>query len=324
MKTLAATFFLVAFLLGSNASVAAAPGGEPRDWLERMAAAMSQMSYQGTFVYVQGDTVETMRITHVADGHGVRERLVSVSGEPREVLRDSNGIRWVLANDQSVLEDAPFNRSFFPELPFGQLQTESSYSLGMGPQSRIAGHQARNIKILPNDDYRYGYSLWLEERSGLLLKWALIDRKRNALAKLVFTDLRLGSEVDKQELKPDGHQQKFKTIESSLPAGRGSTNMAPRWLPANLPPGFELTAHRYFGQQEEGIYEHLIYSDGLAAVSVYVESSASDNGKEAGLSRLGTTHTFSRTSNGMLITVVGDVPAATVKLIAEAVGPVSR
>ena len=58
---------------------------EPRDWLERMSTAMSQMDYQGTFVYVQGDDVVTMRITHVADDEGVRERLVSMSGAAREV-----------------------------------------------------------------------------------------------------------------------------------------------------------------------------------------------------------------------------------------------
>lgn len=84
--------------------VAASALAEPdaRDWLERMSAAMSQMDYQGTFVYVQGDDVVTMRITHVADEAGVRERLVSMSGAPREIIRDSNGVRWVLGDDHSV------------------------------------------------------------------------------------------------------------------------------------------------------------------------------------------------------------------------------
>ena len=87
MNILAATVILVAVLLGSSGSALAAGGDEPREWLERMSAAMSQMSYQGTFVYVQGDNVETMRITHVSDQDGVRERLVSVTGAPREVLQ---------------------------------------------------------------------------------------------------------------------------------------------------------------------------------------------------------------------------------------------
>ena len=75
---------------------------EPRIWLERMASAMSQMTYQGTFVYISGDDMQTMRITHVSDGEGVRERLASLSGPAREIIRDSNGVRWVLGDSQSV------------------------------------------------------------------------------------------------------------------------------------------------------------------------------------------------------------------------------
>jgi sigma-E factor negative regulatory protein RseB len=324
MKPMAATQLLAAALLVSAGSVFAGEAVEPRQMLERMTAAMSQMSYQGTFVYVQGDDVETMRITHVSDQRGVRERLVAVSGPPREVLRDSSGVRWVLADDRSVFEDSAFNRSFFPELPLDQKdQIELSYSLKLGSEARIAGHKARNLKVLPNDKYRYGYSLWLEQHSGLLLKWELIDSNGKSLAKLMFTDVRLGSEVDVKELIPTSQLKKFKTVESKLPSGRGLSKATPKWLPNKLPPGFRLSAHRYFGQQDQGIYEHLVYSDGLAAVSVYIESTNPDSKNQAGINRLGTTNAFSRITDDMLITVVGDVPAITVKYIAEAVKIVS-
>ena len=177
MRAMAATLLLVAVLFSAGPALAGETV-EPRQMLERMTAAMSQMTYQGTFVYIQGDNVETMRITHVSGRDGVRERLVAVSGTPREVLRDSSGVRWVLADDRSVFEDPAFNNSFFPELPLDQNdQTELSYSLKHGSRARIAGHYARNLKVLPKDKYRYGYSLWLEEHSGLLLKWELIDKK---------------------------------------------------------------------------------------------------------------------------------------------------
>jgi sigma-E factor negative regulatory protein RseB len=295
-------------------------GGDPRQWLERMTTAMSQMSYQGTFVYVQGDEVVTMRITHVADEAGVRERLVAMSGAPREVLRDSSGVRWVLGDDHSVLQDQAFSRSFFPQLPTDERdRTERSYTLKLGGTERIAGQSVRNLEVMPRDDYRYGYSLWLEGHSALLLKWQLIDNDGKALAKLMFTDIRMGSEVDPDELNPSSQLKKFRTVESRLPAGRGLAQTAPHWRPARLPPGFELTAHRYFGPQESGMYEHLVYSDGLAAVSVYVESDGSEGAQDPGLSRHGTTHAFSKTADGVLITVIGDVPAATVELIGDAV-----
>jgi len=324
MRPITATLVLVAVLLGPAGSILAGEQVEPREMLERMTVAMSQMSYQGTFVYVQGDSVETMRITHVSDESGVRERLVAVSGPAREVLRDSSGVRWVLSDDRSVFEDSAFNRSFFPELPLDQNdQTELSYSLKLGSEARIAGHNARNLKVLPRDRYRYGYSLWLEEHSGLLLKWELIDGNRKSLAKLMFTDVRIGSEVDVKELKPTRQLKKFKTVESELPSGRGLSKTRPKWQPGSLPPGFQLTAHRYFGQSDEGIYEHLVYSDGLATVSVYIESSSPDSDPRAGVNRLGTTHAFSQVKNDMLITVVGDVPAITVKFIGDSVKAVS-
>lgn len=309
----------VAWIAWSGAAFAGSEAS-PRDWLERMTAAMSQMDYQGTFVYVQGDVVVTMRITHVAGDEGVRERLVSMSGAPREVLRDSNGVRWVLGDDHSVLADQAFNRSFFPQLPQDlQDQTEQNYTLKVGGSGRIAGQAVRNLSVVPRDDYRYGYSFWLEERSALLLQWELVDSDGKTLARLMFTDFRMGSEVDPTELAPSSQLKRFKTVESSLPVGRGQVTVVPRWQPARLPPGFELTSRRYFGQQDQGIFEHLVYSDGLVAVSVYVESDASEDRQHVGISRMGTTHAFSRLADGVLITVIGDVPETTVRFIGDAV-----
>ncbi|MGK2927686.1 MAG: MucB/RseB C-terminal domain-containing protein [Lysobacterales bacterium] len=305
---------------GSLAAAGFAPDSDPARWLERMSTAMSQMSYQGTFVYVQGDEVVTMRITHVVDDVGVRERLVSMSGAQREVLRDPTGVRWVLGDDHSVLQDQAFSSSFFPQLPTDQQdQAGRSYTLKLGGSGRIAGQPVRNLEVLPKDDYRYGYSLWLEEQSALLLKWQLVDRGGSTLAKLMFTDIRMGSQVDPDELNSSSPLKKFKTVESRLPAGRGLAREAPHWRPTRLPPGFELTSHRFFGPKDDGLYEHLVYSDGLAAVSVYVESDAGGAMRDPSLSRLGTTHAFSKSADGVLITVIGEVPAATVRFIGEAV-----
>lgn len=311
-------------LMGLASSAVAGAGGSPRAWLEQMSAAMSQMSYQGTFVYVQGDDVVTMRITHVADDNGVRERLVSVSGAPQEVLRDSEGVRWVLGEDQSVLADSAFQRSFFPELALTQQDGADRYLLKLGASERVAGQLAQIVKVLPRDNYRYGYSLWLEERSGLLLKWELIDSDRKPMAKLMFTDIRMGSEVDLGELQPGGQLNRYKTVESSLPQGRSGAGKEPVWQPRKLPPGFKLTNARHYEKNGAGIYEHLVYSDGLAAVSVYVETRDESVSGAPGTSRLGTMHAYSRQTEEVAITVVGDVPALTVRFIGDAVARSSR
>ena len=321
MKLAAAPLAMAAFLLCFALPASSDSKNEAGDWLERMSAAMSQMNYQGTFVYVQGDEVETMRITHVSDETGVRERLVSISGVQREILRDSDGVRWVQGDDHSVMEDPSSGRSLFPQIPLQAPDTASvSYRFQLGNSERIAGHSGRKVQIIPNDRYRYGYTLWLEEQSALLLKWELLNSKRQRLAKLMFTDLRLGSEVDFKELKSTSELQKFKTLESSLPSGGNISHSKPKWQARDLPPGFRLTGHRYLGKNQQETYEHLVYSDGLAAVSVYVESNSDGlENKDMGISQMGTTNAFSRLTNDVLVTVIGDVPAITVRFIAEAV-----
>ena len=321
MAARAASYLVAVIVCLSPFTARAGVGNDPSAWLERMSSAMSQMSYQGTFVYVQGNEVETMRITHVAGDSGVRERLVAVSGPPREIVRDSSGVRWVLGDDLSVLADRSFSRSYFPQLPFSKDQDDLPYVLKFGQKARIAGQTARNIKVIPRDVYRYGYSLWLEERSGLLLKWELIDSDRKPLAKLMFTDIRLGSQVDLAELIPSARLQRFETVESGLPAGRAGSLSKPRWQPDRLPPGFKLTSHRFQGAGDggQGVYEHLVYSDGLAAVSIYVENVQAAPDASGGTERHGTLHAFSRVENDHSITVVGDVPAITVQMIGNAV-----
>ena len=320
------TRYLATLVLATALPVTASADSDAAQWLERMSAAMSQMTYQGTFVYVQGEDVETMRITHVSDEEGVREHLVSISGIRREILRDANGVRWVQGEDLQVMQDSTFGRSFFPEIPLGQSdQASTSYRLELGPSERIASHSGRKLKVIPKDKYRYGYTLWLEEPSALLLKWELLDSDNRRLAKLMFTDLRLGSEVDVKELESASQLKEYKILESSLPPGKGISHSKPRWKPAKLPAGFNLTAHRYLGQQDQQVFEHLVYSDGLAAVSVYIES-ADPNAQDQkiGTSRLGTTHAYSCVTDGVFITVVGDVPAITVQFIGNAVSLASR
>lgn len=322
MKKAVATLLPGAFWLLLSLPAIAGQGNDPQSWLDRMTAAMSQMTYQGTFVYVQGDELQTMRITHVSDENGVRERLVSLSGSKSEVIRDADGVLWIPGDGRSVLSDSAYRRSYFPEMPLqdGSPALES-YTVELGGDALIAGHNARVVKVLPRDHYRYGYTLWLEKHSGLLLKWELFDTRRKPLAKLMFTDLSLGPEVDQTELKSKGELKELETVKSRLPTASTVTSRKPRWQPTKLPPGFVLTSHRYVasGDNDGGEYEHLVYSDGLAAVSVYVESPQDGKSLPEMTHQHGTSNAFICSASGMVVTVVGDVPAPTVAMIGKSV-----
>jgi len=135
----------------------------------------------------------------------------------------------------------------------------------------------------------------------------------------MFTDMKIGSEVDRTELLSGSSSQALDQVKSGLPAEARPSQGQSTWQAVHVPSGFRLASHR---QQEPGkgqVFEHLVYSDGIAVVSVYVESSGSRE-LDAGLSKLGTTHAFSREVDDFRVTVVGDVPAATVQMIAESVG----
>jgi len=317
MKVLPCKALLLLVSISINGIAMAGDAGQARDWLERMTAAMSQMSYQGTFVYVRDDAVETMRITHVTDDTGVRERLYSVSGPHREVIRDRNGVRCVLQDSASVVEDQVVASSYFPELPLSIIDGDTSgYRLETGGEARIAGHTARRVTISPEDNFRYGYDFWLEEQTGLLLKWVLFDTDHKPLAKLMFTDFAIGSAVNMRELESDSRAEDFVEMKTFSIQKTVVTRSSPRWQPAKLPPGFQLTSHSH-ETGTDGVYEHMVYSDGLAAVSVYVEQQGIEAFVKPGMNQLGTNNAYSRQQGNLQITVIGEVPVITVKAIAD-------
>ncbi len=317
MRDLPRRVLLLLILLSVSGTTMAGNASVARHWLERMSKAMSQMTYQGTFVYVRGGTVETMRITHVADESGVRERLYSVSGPNREVVRDRKGVRCILEDSASILEDQLVASSYFPELPMSVLDGDASgYRLKVGGEARIAGKTARRISVMPEDSFRYGYDFWLEHRTGLLLKWVLFDARHEPLAKLVFTDFVMGISVKRSELQSNSPAEDFVEVKTFSPEKPVVTQSSPRWQPVKLPPGFQLASHSH-KTGVDGVYEHMVYSDGLAAVSVYVEQQGTGAAVKPGVGQLGTNNAFTRKQGALQITVIGEVPAITVKSIAN-------
>ena len=311
---------LAAFLVSAPVMADETDFSEAVKRLNQMSMAMSQMTYQGTFVYVQGDLVETMRITHVVDEDGIHERLVAQTGPQRELLRDSKGVRWIAKDRRAVVSDPVVNRAFFPQVTPGAIERAGEhYTVRVGGLEPIAGRLGRRLSIKPKDQYRYGYNLWLEDPSGLLLKWELFEKSSRPLARLMFTDIRIGQEVDRGELKSNESMEDYQSHSSDLPAKQAITHAKPRWAPSKLPPGFKLTTHRRENKSAPELFQHLVYSDGIATVSVYVELAIEGQTPEGGTSRLGTTHAFSRLTDEVQVIVIGDVPAATVKEIAQSV-----
>lgn len=309
--------------LGLSLNVAA-DAKEPeivRNWLDRMAVAMERIDYQGTFVYVQDGKIDSMRITHVFDGESSSERLYSITGPRREIIRRDGELKCVFPDDQWVVIDKQVNKQVFPAIPIDLLTSpDARYSLQLGGQERVAGYTAQVIEIKPLDKFRYGYSLWLEVKSGVLLKSVLRDSDQLALAKLMFTEIRFGDDVDRAELEPDAPDDEYVNLTPVVPILEpASLSERPRWHPAQLPPGFRLSSHSHGNRDDGQVFEHLVYSDGLASVSVYIESLNGEQGSMSGLSRIGALNAYARQRNDLQITAIGEVPELTVRTIAETI-----
>ncbi|WP_191621198.1 MucB/RseB C-terminal domain-containing protein [Marinihelvus fidelis] len=317
-------FLLVMLLALSVAPAHAGPdtSDEARVWLERMATAMREMSYQGTFVYVRDEDVDTMRITHVNTDGEVHERMVSISGPHREVIRDGNGVRCALGEEDPGMKAALATGSVFPEFDVEAFRkVQRHYRFELGKKDRVAGRVGQQVRIVPQDQYRNGYDLWLDEDSGLLLRWVLFNPKHKLLAKLVFTELRTGDQVDVAELKSGTAEKEFIELgqrDPMSPAPKPGPVIDTPLAPMGLPPGYQLVARASEPGAGGGELTHWVYSDGLAAVSVYIESGAGERADAGGLSRMGTTNAWTEVVDGRMVTAIGEVPPLTVKRIGKA------
>jgi sigma-E factor negative regulatory protein RseB len=291
----------------------------PRQWLERMSQAAHQLDYDGTFVYSHDGHMQTMRIVHSSSNGNERERLLSLSGPSREVIRDNDEVTCILPDDNEVVVESTGPARRLPlDLPQRLETLERYYRFSDGGDERIAGHQARKIVIMPLDRYRYGHALWLHQNKGLLLRAELYNEEGVVVEQLMFTALEFHDSLPPGLLEPETRGRDVVWQRGGArPEGLDTADL---WTVGELPPGFVLENHRHhFMAGNNALVEHLLFSDGLASVSVFIEPEGEGREGFVGGLRLGAVNTFSRSHHGYYITVMGEVPPLTARRIAESV-----
>lgn len=286
-----------------------------RHWLDRMASAVSNLTYQGTLVNIRGVQTDTFRIYHRVDQSGMRERLVSISGAPREILRDNDTVRCIFPDRQSVVIDSRVTERLFPVIPADLAELSAGrYEFAVESADRIAEHEAEVIRIMPRDEFRYGYRLWLERNTGMLLKSHLLNERGKPVEQLLFTEIQIGGSIPDSDLLPDVRSQGF--VQVTLPASEQITSSStqPHWQVGKLPAGFARIGHRF----AESL-EHMVFTDGLASVSVYIEPVNEGKTPASGFSQMGAVNIYGHVVNGFSVTAVGEVPRKTLKMMAASV-----
>lgn len=307
------------FLAAAAPAVAQEPPGQ---WLDDMSSAVQNLNYDGTFVYLHDGKLEAMRIIHQLGEGGERERLVSLTGSAREVLRNNESVTCIMPDSKSVMVGQSRPRQPFPVVPRDLDTLEKYYRIENSGEDRIAGYLTRMISITPKDAYRYGYRFWIDKDSKMFLRSDLTDVDSKPIEQVMFTRLGIGIPIPDSELQPsltgDGYAWYHQDV--SKETQQAETQREPHWTVSRLPAGFDLTNYQRKRIRPDGEYgEHLVYSDGLATVSVYVETGPPDKDAYLGLSSMGAINAYRVVVDSHLVTVVGDVPAVTVKMMAESV-----
>jgi len=290
------------------------------DWVQRMSNAMRNLNYRGDFVYMHDNRLEGMQISHNKDMNGVKERLLSLNGEAREVIRDNQNLTCIWPSSRKVIVDLARKNSFSPIfIPDDIARLEKFCQMKLIGKDRVANMDAVVVHIDPRDQYRYGMKFWINEANGLMLKSSLLDENEQVIEEVMFTRLELF----------DGDNKPF--IDTMPPiddnftlvryhSGDSSTNFAAdnSWQLAALPGGFwrESVLRRKISGSDHFI-QQMVYTDGLASFSVFIEKKSTLT--QSGVSSMGAVNAFIRILNDHSVTAIGEVPAITVKQVAESV-----
>ncbi len=310
-------------VLWLSAATAGAAAEDARDLLRQMSEASMGLNYRGTFVYLHNGQLEAMQVVHRAAKGGEQERLIALTGEAREVLRDQDKVTCILPNSKAVIVDKSIPRQPFPAaLPRDLDALTDSYEFQVLGEDRVSGRAARIVAIRPLDAFRYGYRLWLERDSRLLLKSDLIDSDGRAIEQMMFTDVEILDAVSDSALTPSlrGDGYTWHEQPELAAAGDAAAMGESVWSVTGLPAGFMRTHHNRQVMSSTAVpVEHMVFSDGLATVSVYIEPRHADAHGLSGHSNMGAVNALGVQVSDYQITVVGEVPRLTVERIGQSV-----
>ena len=301
-----------ALALAVGAAQAQSP--ETLSWLRKMHEATQRLSYSGTFVYQNGTRSETSRITRYVDAAGDIEKLEVMDGVPREIVRTRDTVRCYLPDSRVVKVDRRTERGFPALVPERIGALARHYDISLGETRRIAGFDCQAVVLTPKDNLRYGYKLYADAGSGMLLRAVTLDAEGNPVEQFTFTQLAIGN-VTRDMVKPRHAVRAWRVEHAEAEPAR----LAGWGLSAELPGFHKITElKRRLGESRP--VGQMVYSDGLAAVSVFIESLEGRREQvRTGLSSMGAIHIYTREVANHMVTVVGEAPALSVQRIADSV-----
>ena len=317
---------IVALCLIATSLGAVADDHDAVFWLNRMVSAAKQLNYSGTFTYLSGQRFETMRVAHAVGESGEIERLETLDGSPREVIRKDGEVRCVLPDIKTVIIDRQGRRRAFPDrLPMAVGALGEHYRIIKGEISRVAGRQSQIVMLEPLDSLRYGHHLWADLETGLLLKARMVDTDGAVVEQFVFSEVSVGVRPD-----PSLFEMRYAAAEDwHVVNARGNETRATEigWVLGDMLPGYRLisSVKRAVGERDHDVL-HLVYSDGLTHISVFIEPEAGGEAASvpSGFLSAGSIGVYKRVAAGHRLMVLGEAPREALRRVADGMTTVAQ
>ncbi|NOX76673.1 MAG: outer membrane lipoprotein-sorting protein [Gammaproteobacteria bacterium] len=313
---------LAGFLFGLSISTPVLAEGQPvLGMLQRMQTALQTLNYHGTLVYLQEGQVQSMHVAHRADANGEQERLISLNGVAREVIRKGEVVACYLPDSKTVTvgkrQMTGNVLSKLAENDFSELQRY--YQFELESLDRVAGRPTQVLRIKARESDRYGYRLWLDAHNALLLKSELLDERGGVLEQAMFSDIEVVDSIPSAMVEPTTTGEDFSWFQ--LDQADGSRKLTRSdWRLVALPVGFAVTAHYLQAMpNSRQPAERWVLSDGLASVSVFIEPFEAGQEPFEGGAPMGSVNAFGAVVTEHQITVIGEVPLGTVERIARTI-----
>ena len=309
MKSGVTTFLTFAFL-----SFSPAYAGDVSEIVSGMSAADKRSNYEGIFVLRKSDKMMAMHVVHGVDDRGVWESMESLNGEARKIVRHNNEVLSIYPERKLVtvskMRDMP---RLHPILPENLDRLGNYYTVNEVGEERIAGRNTSVLNVKPKDAYRYGYRYWLDNETRVLLKCDLLDENGSIVEQMMYTAFYNHASVPPTAFTvPELNGYTRQTLDKS-----SGEQVDLGWRARKMPQGFMLTQSTVRNSGDDKRSLHLMFSDGLASVSVFIEAVENSTHRLDGSSSTGSLNAYGRQQDGVQITVMGEVPEATVVAIAE-------
>ncbi|WP_411726356.1 MucB/RseB C-terminal domain-containing protein [Methyloglobulus sp.] len=316
---------LLVILFAAMGAVSAAENSlTAKQILQKMVKAMAVSNYQGTVVFLKNDKLEAMKYSHSAEKSKEQERLVSLNSPPREIIRNSDEVSCLFKLTRKVIIDhRPYEHSFIVDVPKNLDELDAGYHFEVVGEEDVAMLPSYVVAIQPKDDFRYARKIWIAKEHFLPMKVVVYGLSGVVLEQVVFTEMR----VDKgsvRELNGSAEAAGFAQRADGAEAASSDLSGQAAFEVTALPQGFkQIFFSRKPLHQSDQPVDHLLLSDGLASVSVYLETKKAETTPDSripeGIHSVGAINSMSRTLVDSQLTVLGEVPAPTVKFIAEGI-----